>query len=225
MSLNLPAFRQHLAAFDFTRLFVDVLGWNNPPADERDWRDDQAKDIAYSRRMVAELAGVAVLNVVTGDGWPDENRRMALWHHISQRHHENLIIFTDRRENPGQSLWYWVKRGKDPETGKLKTVARRHEYFRGQPVDLFASKLHALVVELSELDAAGRLPVLEVARRLAAALDVERGHQAFLRPLPGTTPGHVGRDTRHPPTVLPLTLIRSQGTHSPEYEFVIQWAG
>jgi len=180
--LDLPAFQKHLSAFAFTPLFVEVLGWNHPAASERDWQIDQVKagtHSTYSRRMVAELAGVAVLQVVADSTWPDESQRMAIWRHVSQRHHENLIIFTDRREDPGQSLWFWVKRGKDTSTGKPKTTARRHEYFRGQPVDLFASKLHALVVELSELDAGGRLPVLEVARRLAAALDVEKTTKRF----------------------------------------------
>ena len=177
--LDLPAFQKHLAAFDFTRLFVEVLGWNNPPGEERRWRMGQVRNIAYERRMVAELAGVAVLQIVVSDNWPDETQRMALWRHTSQHHHENLLIFTDRSDIPGQSLWYWVKRVKDPETGKPKLIARRHEYFRGQPVDLFASKLHALVVELSELDATGRLPVLEVARRLSAALDVEQTTKRF----------------------------------------------
>ncbi|HCZ14913.1 MAG TPA: ATP-binding protein, partial [Candidatus Accumulibacter sp.] len=180
--LDLPAFQKHLSAFAFTPLFVEVLGWNHPAASERDWQIDQLKagtHSTYSRRMVAELAGVAVLQVVADSAWPDESQRMAIWRHVSQRHHENLIIFTDRREDPGQSLWFWVKRGKDTSTGKPKATARRHEYFRGQPVDLFASKLHALVVELSELDAGGRLPVLEVARRLAAALDVEKTTKRF----------------------------------------------
>lgn len=177
--LDLPAFQQHLSAFDFTRLFVEVLGWNHPAAGERDWQPDRAKDFNFSRRMVAELAGVAVLQVVTDSAWPDENQRMAIWRHVSQRHHENLIIFTDKRDTSSLSLWYWVKRGKEADTGKPKTIARRHEYFRGQPVDLFASKLHALVVELSELDAAGRIPVLEVARRMAAALDVEKTTKRF----------------------------------------------
>ncbi len=177
--LDLPAFQKYLSAFDFTRLFVDVLGWNYPAPGERPWEEDQAKDLVYSRRMVAELAGVAVLQVVTESAWPDKSQCMAIWRHLSQRHHENLIIFTDKRENPGQSLWYWVKRGKDAETGKPKITARRHEYFRGQPVDLFASKLHALVVELSELDSSGRIPVLEVARRMAAALDVEKTTKRF----------------------------------------------
>lgn len=102
--LNLPAFQQHLSAFDFTRLFVEVLGWSQPVASERNWQTDQTKDNTFSRRMVAELAGVAVLQVVTESAWPDENRRLAIWRHVSQRHHENLIIFTDKRESPGLSL-------------------------------------------------------------------------------------------------------------------------
>lgn len=177
--LDLPSFQKHLAAFNFNALFVDVLGWEHPPRGGRDWQADQIKGIAFSQRMVAQLAGVAVLQIVTGQGWPDEAQRMAIWRHVSQSHHENLLIFTESKDAPSQSLWYWIKRGKDADTGKPRTTARRHEYFRGQPVDLFASKLHAMVVELSELDATGRIPVLEVARRMAAALDVEKTTKRF----------------------------------------------
>ncbi|MDQ3060774.1 MAG: ATP-binding protein [Pseudomonadota bacterium] len=46
-------------------------------------------------------------------------------------------------------------------------------------MDLFASKLQAMVVELSELDATGRLPVLEAARRIQAALDVDKTTKKF----------------------------------------------
>ena len=177
--LDLPTFQKHLSSFNFNPLFVEVLGWEHPPRSERDWQSDQTKDIVFSRRMVAQLAGVAVLQIVIEHGWPDEGQRMAIWRHISQDHHENLLIFTERQDKPSQSLWYWVKRSKDADTGKPKTIARRHEYFRGQPVDLFASKLHAMVVELSELDETGRIPVLEVARRMAAALDVEKTTKRF----------------------------------------------
>ena len=177
--LDLPSFQKHLAAFNFNALFVDVLGWEHPPRGGRDWQADQIKGTAFSQRMVAQLAGVAVLQIVTEQGWPDEAQRMAIWRYVSQSHHENLLIFTESKEAPSQSLWYWVKRGKDADTGKPKITSRRHEYFRGQPVDLFASKLHAMVVELSELDATGRIPVLEVARRMAAALDVEKTTKRF----------------------------------------------
>jgi hypothetical protein len=149
--LNFPAFEEHLQAFDFSRLFLDVLGWNRPAAG-RDWQADQAGDTAYSHRTVAELGGVVALQVVVDGGWPDEAQRLKVWRHVAHSHAENLLIFTNQQANASQSQWYWVKRDKHPETGKPRLTSRRHDYFKGQPVDLFASKLQAMVVELSELD-------------------------------------------------------------------------
>jgi hypothetical protein len=177
--LDFAGFQKHLSAFDFPSLFVEVLGWNHAPMAEQGWQEDGTTQQSFARRMVAELGGVAVLQVVPATGWPDEATRAHIWKHLSQRHAENIVIFTDQRERASQSLWYWVKRGKDEATGKPKNTPRRHEYFRGQPVDLFASKLQAMVVELSELDTAGRMPVLEAARRIQAALDVEKTTKRF----------------------------------------------
>lgn len=177
--LDFPSFQRHLAGFDFTRLFVDVLGWNNPPAAAAQWAEHEVAAHPYSSRMVAELGGVAVLQVVAAEGWPNETMRQQIWRHVSQHHAENLLIFTDQRAAPSQSQWYWVKRSRDEATGKPRHTPRRHDYFRGQPVDLFASKLQAMVVELSELDAAGRMPVLEAARRIQAALDVDKTTKRF----------------------------------------------
>ena len=176
--LDFPAFEKHLKAFDFQRLFVDVLGWN-VASTERDWQADQAGDAAYSHRTVAELGGVVAIQVVVDSGWPDEAQRLKVWKHVAHSHAENLLIFTNQQTNASQSQWYWVKRDKHPETGKPRLTSRRHDYFKGQPVDLFASKLQAMVVELSELDTAGRLPVLEAARRIQAALDVDKTTKKF----------------------------------------------
>jgi hypothetical protein len=191
--LDFASFQKHLSAFDFPGLFVEVLGWNYAPAGERLWKEDSVKQDTFAYRMVAELGGVAVLQVVPSSGWPDEMTRSQIWKHLSQRHAENIIIFTDRRDRASQSLWYWVKRSKDEATGKPKNTPRRHEYFRGQPVDLFASKLQAMVVELSELDTAGRMPVLEAARRIQAALDVEKTTKRFLPAIPSSTRSYLGR--------------------------------
>ena len=176
--LDFPSFEKHLSAFDFARLFVDVLGWNRAPA-EGNWQADAAGETVFSRRTLAELGGVVAIQVVVDGGWPDEQLRLRVWKHIAHSHVENLLIFTDRQDKASQSQWYWVKRDKHPETGKPRLTARRHDYFRGQPVDLFASKLQAMVVELSELDATGRLPVLEAARRIQAALDVDKTTKKF----------------------------------------------
>lgn len=176
--LDFTGFEKHLSAFDFARLFIDVLGWNRPDA-ERDWQLDVVGETSFDHRTVAELGGVVAIQVVVDGGWPDESQRMRVWKHIAHSHAENLLIFTDQKDKASQSQWYWVKRDKHPETGKPRLTARRHEYFRGQPVDLFASKLQAMVVELGELDVAGRLPVLEAARRIQAALDVDKTTKKF----------------------------------------------
>lgn len=177
MSLDFARFQDHLGSFNFNQLFTEVLGWSQPPLGTKEWRQDEYKDIRFSSRIVAELSGIAVMEIVAGE-WPDEATRMAIWRHISQSHYENLLIFLDKETNPSQSLWYWVKRVTE-EGGKKKNIPRRHEYFRGQPADLFAAKLQAMVVELSELDAEGRIPVLDVARRMEAALDVEKTTKKF----------------------------------------------
>ena len=181
--LDFPAFEKHLKAFDFPTLFVNVLGWNHAPTG-RAWTaaslGEGEHSLHFSQRLVAELGGVIALQICL-DGWPDEGERLRIWKHISKNYAENLLIFTDRQDKPKQSLWYWVKKEKNPETGKPRLIARRHEYFAGQPADLFASKLQAMVVELSELDGQGRLSVLDAARRIANALDVEKTTKKFFK--------------------------------------------
>ena len=66
-----------------------------------------------------------------------------------------------------QSLWYWVKR----ESGRAQ--ARDHLYVKGQPGDLFLSKLAAMVVGageqwLTELTTAELFPPAAFARSLVA---------------------------------------------------------
>ena len=52
-------------------------------------------------------------------------------------------------------------------------MPRDHFYMRGQPGDLFIGKLSSLVVDLSDFDKEGNIPIAEVASRMKAALDVE----------------------------------------------------
>jgi hypothetical protein len=176
---DFPTFEKYLSNFDFPHLFIDVLGWNNPPATYKKWECDTVKDIVLSYRAIAELGGIFVIQIVADADWLDESQRLRVWKYISQRHNENLLIFTNTKaQDATQSLWYWVKRDNQ---NKQKLISRRHDYFKGQPVDLFASKLQAMVVELSELDSSGRLSVLEAARRIASALDVEKTTQKFFK--------------------------------------------
>jgi hypothetical protein len=169
MPLNIASTRDRLQKFEFARLFVDELGWSNPKS--RNPIKAQARETSYSRTPIAQLAGVIAFEVTTGDGIPDAKTRAAIQKQVAEEHLEHLLIFLDAART--QSLWYWVKR----QSGK--THARDHLYVKGQPGDLFLSKLAALVVDISELDAEGNIPVTEVANRLKAALDVERVTKKF----------------------------------------------
>src|SRR5437762_3023535 len=139
MPLNIASTRDRLQKFEFARLFVDELGWSNPKS--RSPIKAQAKETPYARTPIAQLAGVVAFEVTVGDGIPDAKTRAAIQKHVAEEHVENLLIFLDSART--QSLWYWVKR----ESGK--THARDHLYIKGQPGDLFLSKLAAMVVDIS----------------------------------------------------------------------------
>ncbi len=172
MPLNLQATRQHLQDFDFRKLFINELGWNNPPFALKPADAEAKGGIRFHRAPVAVLSGIHVFEITTpGGAIPDAKTRAIIHAAVSALAAENLLIFTDSART--QSLWYWVKR----EAGK--SHARDHLYVKGQPGDLFLSKLAALVVDISELDAQGNIPLTEVARRLKDALDVERVTKKF----------------------------------------------
>jgi len=170
MKLDLQRARAALQAFDFRKLFIEELGWAVPPNPKP--IAFTCADRAYRRTQISQLGGVVVLEI-TGDdaSLPDAKTRLAIYKDIAKLHHENLIIFVDPQRT--RSLWYWVKRD------GTKLYPRDHFFLRGQPGDLFLGKLAAMVVDITELDAAGNIPVTEVAGRLKAALDVERVTKKF----------------------------------------------
>jgi len=172
MAFSFDRVRNILQNFDFKTLFIEELGWSQPSTNKSVSFTHNGTE--FMRKQVAELSGVAVFEILSGDGKiPDSKTRAAVHKELSRIYHENLLIFLDL--NRSQSLWYWVKREKN------KDYPRNHFYFRGQPGDLFLSKLSSMVVDISEFDEAGRLPVTEVARRLKQALDVERVTKRFYR--------------------------------------------
>ena len=172
MTLNRNRARQLLADFDFQSLFVGEMGWNSVP----DARPLPIDNTGYLRRLIAEMSGVAVLEVFPDapDGaLPDRKASVKVHSQIAQLSHENVIIFLDDDRARSKSMLYWVKR----EDGK--TRPRRHHYFKGQPGDLFMSKIDGMVIEMDELREDGSLPISAVTNRLAAALDIERVTKRF----------------------------------------------
>jgi hypothetical protein len=177
VALNRDSVRRYLTAFDFKTLFIEVLGWGR--AGQLAPFTLTLEASAFTATPIATLGGVVVLEVApTGGGnvpIPDSKVRAELSKQIAQRYYENLIIFVDAAapDQRTQSLWYWTRR----EGGKR--LSREHVYLRGQPDDLFLSKLSALLVDLYELTPDGSLPLAEAARKLNNAFDVQRVTQKF----------------------------------------------
>ncbi|WP_035058344.1 DNA methyltransferase [Desulfuromonas sp. TF] len=170
--LDIQRTRDLLQRFDFPTLFIEELGWSQPAS--RQPITLNVDGASFTARQIAQLSGVVVFEIAAADGrMPQAKTRAALHKEIARHHHENLLIFVDQERT--NSLWYWVKREGN------KNFPREHLYIKGQPGDLFLSKLGAMVVDISELDASGALPVTEVASRLKKALDVERVTKKFYR--------------------------------------------
>lgn len=170
MAIDFGRMRDCLKEFDFHKLFVNELGWSQPG--NRQEVPFAVKEQKLSRRPIAQLAGVAIFEITGDDGQiPDAKQRATIHKEIAKQHHENVLIFVDRERT--QSLWYWVKR----QDGK--PFVRDHLFVKGQPGDLFISKLVQMNFDLGEFDAEGNVSIVEVARKLRSALDVEKVTKKF----------------------------------------------
>src|SRR5438128_2604683 len=93
-TIHFERMRDRLSEFQFQRLFIDELGWSQPVS--RQPVQLPVKDTEFTLRHIAELGGVAVLEVTTADGQvPDAKVRASLHSEVAKQYHENLLIFVD----------------------------------------------------------------------------------------------------------------------------------
>lgn len=168
--MDIRSTRDYLQALDFKTLFNE-LGWNQPKSIRTESATTQ--NITYERRLIAELGGAAVLEVQMPDSGkiPNSRTRRIIHDDISSLYRENLLIFLDNART--QSLWYWAKKDSN------KQLPREHLYVKGQPGDLALGKLENMVFAVSDFDETGNVSVLEVAKRLQKALDIEQVTKRF----------------------------------------------
>uniref|UniRef100_UPI003593AF98 Eco57I restriction-modification methylase domain-containing protein n=1 Tax=Nostoc sp. TaxID=1180 RepID=UPI003593AF98 len=127
----------------------------------------------YQYHKIAELSGVAIFEVTATDGKiPDAKARVTIHQEVTKLIAENLLIFIT--EERTRSLWYWVKREGS------KSFVRDHLYVKGQPGDLFLSKLGSLVIDITELEH-GEPTVVEIAYKLQRGFDVEPVTKKFYK--------------------------------------------
>ncbi|KYC34768.1 transcriptional regulator [Scytonema hofmannii PCC 7110] len=171
MVLNFQRTRDLLYDFKFEELFIEELGWSQTSRKKAVSLEIENKTYEYQR--IAEFSGVGVFEVTAADGViPEAKVRAAIHQEITKDKAENLLIFIDSQRT--RSLWYWVKREEN------KSYIRDHLYVKGQPGDLFLSKLGSLVIDITELED-DELSVVEIAYRLQKAFDVERVTKQFYK--------------------------------------------
>ncbi len=168
--LQIERLRDGLQSFDFKRLFIEELGWSHAKGARP--IPVSVGEHTWQATPIAELSGVVAFLV---GGLPDRSARMELQKALAQHAHENLVIFVDHANKPTQSLWLWVKREGS------KRFPREHLYVKGQPGDLFISKISGILVDINELDEDGRFPLARLLERMKSALDVERVTKRFFK--------------------------------------------
>ena len=125
MPISIEELRPHLQAFDFLRLFVEGLGWDNYVTEPFVVRVNERD---YTLKPIAEKTGFAVYECdsSTDNNIPQYPVRRKIENEVSKRTFEHLIIFTD----PGRKaqVWQWVRR----ESGK-PAACREYLSLRAQP--------------------------------------------------------------------------------------------
>ncbi|WP_396336468.1 Eco57I restriction-modification methylase domain-containing protein [Fischerella sp. JS2] len=176
MALNFQRTRDLLYNFQFEDLFIEELGWSQPTRKKPVLLE--IEDKTYEYQPIAESSGVGVFEVTAADGAiPEAKIRAAIHQEITKLKAENLLIFIGNQRT--RSLWYWVKRERRDAINRVFTV-RDHLYVKGQPGDLFLSKLGSLVIDITELED-NSLSVVKIAYRLQKAFDVERVTKQFYK--------------------------------------------
>lgn len=175
--MNIEKITTSILLFDFSKLFNE-LGWN---ASNKTGLSVSLNEEVYQYREIAELSGVYVLGISYSniESMPDSKIRMAISKKLREFYPENIIIFANSVLT--ESLWHWSKK----ENGKY--YSREHVYIKGQPVDLFLSKIVSLHVDFADFEKSetGKIPITDVTDRLRKALDIEKVTKKFYKEFQG----------------------------------------
>lgn len=167
MKLEIERARALLDAFDFQRLFIDEMGWDNHAAS----LTVDVEGDSFALNACAQKRGVVVWRMASAPGCrlPDREVRKKIERQVARTTLEHLIIFTDSAKR--EQIWCWARR----EAGKPVAVLE-HFWRVGSANRAFLQKLEAITFTFAE---EGGLGLIDVTNRLRSALDVERVTKRF----------------------------------------------
>jgi hypothetical protein len=165
--LDTTRVREYIKLVNFTKLFIEELGWDR----HTNRLDIPVDGQVFNLTAVAQKKGMVAFSCEPrADGEiPDHATRLKIERQVSKSVHEHLILYLDRDRST--QIWQWVKR----EPGK-PTACREHAYHWSQSGDALVQKLQAIAFSLAEEET---LTIVDVTRRARKAFDVERVTKRF----------------------------------------------
>ena len=162
MTLNRANVQRCLKEFDFKRLFLEELGWD----DHRGVIDVQVDGHEMRLTAVADKRGMTVFLC---DGIHDYATRRKIETQVAKHVYEHLVIHTDADKT--RQIWQWVKREE-----KKPKACREHCYHKSQSGESLIQKLERISFSLEE---EAKLDVTIVAERAREGFDLERVTKKF----------------------------------------------
>jgi len=167
MPINRSNVVEHLKAYDFRKLFIEEIGWDNPTSGpvQIDIKED-----CYHLDPVAEKRGVHVFTCLPDDEeFPDRQTRQKIETRLRKTIHEHLIIFPDVKSNT--QIWQWVfRKPGGPARYREDTVSV------DQSFEIIVQKLDNISINIEDEE---ELRLLDVLRALRDAADRDRVTKRF----------------------------------------------
>ena len=180
MPVTAETLRPLLQAFDFRKLFVQVLGWERHQAALLSvpvgGHTFTLEAVAHKRGFVAFICAPGPSDTV-----PDADVRRRIDREVTQAAAEHLVVFTDGRS---RQVWQWVRR----RQGDRPAACRTFEFRTGAVNNVLLDRLLDLRFTLDEEESVTQP---EVVGRVGRTLDVDgvtkrfydrfqKEHQTFL---------------------------------------------
>ena len=159
--MNISQLRDHLKNFQFQKLFVESLGWDNPegPA-ERSFQINGGQ--IYCSR-IAEISGVPVLKF-NQTHYNSRKDRKKFHKEIKKQYNKHLLLFSD--EKSFFTLSYLSK----------EEQIRTHDWFKDQSEDYFISKLAGVHFGIED-----EPKITDIGQKLEKAFNTEKITKEFYK--------------------------------------------
>jgi len=159
-SFNANRAKQHLKDFNFKKLFIEEMGWDNTSRLQIPLRIDETD---FNLTAIASKRFLTVFECQC-DSIPNRATQKKIHARLRKSRHENFIIFTDKKQADQQ--WFFVWR--DPG----KTI-RAHIF---EPTEDLLQRLELISFSIEEEE---NLSPIEVLSRVRSTFDVARVTRKF----------------------------------------------